>query len=686
MMRRGFFSFSVLSSLVGGAHGFAAFLSPKVCPALARLSAAFSSPLVRRSVLPATAALAPFSRSVLPAPPVPRSPWAQTFLRPFSSSRDTSFGYPVPPGGEGNLNTRDPAKLFHADTRGALEGRFERVFDSQPSTKGTEEPARTRIRALVHASLLTGGVGPDEVLGLAPEDLLPDAGELYRVVPFTAFYRGLVSSFRGDGASAALSEFLSSLLNSASYVLDRERQSEADRAVDLFSMVQSERIVVSRQFVRGMLANAVLGNLKLDPVSERKYMYGGLDLVPLLGAASCPVAFAKTQCLVEYFQATQQESAGPPRGAVSTTEEPQEPTSVSQNSAVEFRHVTLSEESFDRMVGLSSSSASQQETPLEKRRRTRDFSSLRPMFDGGDDSRGVQSRLSSPPRRSSSGIPAQPDEEPLVLVVVHGRPMELPHAHAFVDFANENFGVGRILPGSATQEEILQFTCPEFNLGMLHYGVIDDNSAVVVHGVRRFSSYEGYGEGFRFTGGIQQGAAQAPSSPASFPPQSILVLDAVRENHFAPASVKRDVKKFFLGLKATLEHHLATSGGGDRETLIVSTGKWGCGIFRGNVVHKFVQQYVAAKMVEEYFRSTTGELGAARFVQLHFSSYDDTSRTGDALSRVATALDASGLSGAEIYERVLSTSNETLDSARFGRAVQDVECLLEHIRRVSVPV
>mmetsp|Transcript_62808 Transcript_62808/g.182182 ORF Transcript_62808/g.182182 Transcript_62808/m.182182 type:complete len:484 (-) Transcript_62808:208-1659(-) len=154
---------------------------------------------------------------------------------------------------------------------------------------------------------------------------------------------------------------------------------------------------------------------------------------------------------------------------------------------------------------------------------------------------------------------------------LHDGGMEsVPEAEAFVNFANPNFGYGRFIP-SCTQEEILQVCCPEFNIGMLHQGLMRDEEVVNVYSVRRFSAYAGYLNSFTFKGPW----AGEPSV------QNILTMDATTESHFRGAMVLRDVRKAYLSFQ----------GCG-----VVSTGRWGCGAFGGSPPHKLAQQIVAASL------------------------------------------------------------------------------------------
>lgn len=148
--------------------------------------------------------------------------------------------------------------------------------------------------------------------------------------------------------------------------------------------------------------------------------------------------------------------------------------------------------------------------------------------------------------------------------------MEDVEADGFMNFANKNFGYGKIIP-STTQEEVLQVCHPEFNVGMLIYGQMAENQAIIVRGVRRFSAFSPAG---KFSGSTVAGAMQAPCV-------TILTADACLDDHFSEENNWRDVQKaclVFRGRRA------------------VSTGRWGCGLFGGDVQHKLLQQIIAARL------------------------------------------------------------------------------------------
>jgi len=164
------------------------------------------------------------------------------------------------------------------------------------------------------------------------------------------------------------------------------------------------------------------------------------------------------------------------------------------------------------------------------------------------------------------------------LVRLHDERMEKVEADAFVNFANRRFGYGQFID-SCTQEEILQMCCPEFNVGMLAIGIMEDDEVVVVRRCRRYVAYTGYLNTFAVAG------------PVDGPIQDILTIDACTSEHFSREMVLRDVRKAYTAFKCLADE--STNAGSPP---VVSTGRWGCGIFGGTVAHKFIQQLIAARM------------------------------------------------------------------------------------------
>jgi len=198
---------------------------------------------------------------------------------------------------------------------------------------------------------------------------------------------------------------------------------------------------------------------------------------------------------------------------------------------------------------------------------------------------------------------------------LHSDVMEAPPAEAFVNFANANFGYGGFIP-SCTQEEILQMACPEFNVGMLLLGRMGEDEVVNVRGCRRYSTYAGYLRTYTCTGSLVAGAA----SPVVL--HDVLTLDACTTQHFRRDRQLRDLRKAYASFAAL--------GPG----AVVSTGRWGCGVFGGLPAHKFAQQAVAARLAG---------------VRLRFSTFG----TPDGCDVVLGALQASGASVPFAFEALL---------------------------------
>lgn len=145
------------------------------------------------------------------------------------------------------------------------------------------------------------------------------------------------------------------------------------------------------------------------------------------------------------------------------------------------------------------------------------------------------------------------------LVTFHDSRMEqVQGSTALVDFANKQIHIGRII-SSATQEEILFSNSPELFLLLLLAEPLQDQEVIVVRNVLRYNDYTGYNNTYQFQ----------------------WVMDAVERDHFHPRSITRDIKKAYVAFAHT------------RKSRIV-TGKWGCGVFGGDVMLKFWQQVLAA--------------------------------------------------------------------------------------------
>eukprot|EP00005_Dracoamoeba_jomungandri_P008977 CAMPEP_0174262676 /NCGR_PEP_ID=MMETSP0439-20130205/14514_1 /TAXON_ID=0 /ORGANISM="Stereomyxa ramosa, Strain Chinc5" /LENGTH=486 /DNA_ID=CAMNT_0015347527 /DNA_START=40 /DNA_END=1497 /DNA_ORIENTATION=+ len=155
-------------------------------------------------------------------------------------------------------------------------------------------------------------------------------------------------------------------------------------------------------------------------------------------------------------------------------------------------------------------------------------------------------------------------------VRVHTHAMEESKARSFVDFANAQLHIGRIIP-SFTQEEVLFSVCPEAFLGLLFTERLGHSEAMIIQGIHRFSDYTGYLSTFRMTDFYDP----------PFRVVDTLVLDAVLGNQYTLESIYRDITKAYLTFLNSKEP-------------LISTGHWGCGAFGGDKTLKFLQQVCAA--------------------------------------------------------------------------------------------
>ena len=161
-----------------------------------------------------------------------------------------------------------------------------------------------------------------------------------------------------------------------------------------------------------------------------------------------------------------------------------------------------------------------------------------------------------------------------------------------VDFANKYIG-GGALSGGNVQEEILFAVEPEATVSMLFMEVMDDNDAIGIFNTIRYSNYKGYGYNFEFK------ESAIPEDYAKIKKHKIIAIDAIPSHSYYNYSsnylnnsnleeIKRDIHKAYVGfniISLDTEQNLEKT---------IATGNWGCGIFGGNHILKFFQQWTAA--------------------------------------------------------------------------------------------
>mmetsp|Transcript_12520 Transcript_12520/g.36968 ORF Transcript_12520/g.36968 Transcript_12520/m.36968 type:complete len:496 (-) Transcript_12520:78-1565(-) len=292
---------------------------------------------------------------------------------------------------------------------------------------------------------------------------------------------------------------------------------------------------ISDHQARGILANAFLGNI-LDPMAQKKdrWNMGGLDFREMLANSRAKESTEKMKCLIVYFD--------------TWIDEDRCCKADSGRRTIEFERIR-----FKPMILKESIVTSNMEALLDT--------------EGENDSKFV-----------GDGV------------TLHENTMESSEsASGFVNFANPNFCYGRFI-SSCTQEEILTVCCPEVTVGMIFIGKLADNEIVNIRNVRRYSLYSGYLKTFSCNGRL-------PQKNGSDCLQTIITMDACYTNHFLQKNIERDVSKAYYAFS---EHANSFSGqtkpSMKSDVPVVSTGKWGCGMFGGLTSHKMIQQALAANM------------------------------------------------------------------------------------------
>lgn len=152
-----------------------------------------------------------------------------------------------------------------------------------------------------------------------------------------------------------------------------------------------------------------------------------------------------------------------------------------------------------------------------------------------------------------------------------------------VDFANKLVG-GGVLKSGAVQEEILFMICPECIPSLYFFEEFEDNEVGFITGADRINKIQGYKKNFQFIGDFPQNLSPSMNKPQEM---IIAILDAldfneVQSPEYAAENLERELNKAFLAFSSH-----------DNFQNVV-TGKWGCGIFGGTPILKFIIQWIAA--------------------------------------------------------------------------------------------
>ncbi|CAF1248282.1 unnamed protein product [Adineta ricciae] len=187
------------------------------------------------------------------------------------------------------------------------------------------------------------------------------------------------------------------------------------------------------------------------------------------------------------------------------------------------------------------------------------------------------------------------------------------NAEGFVDFANKHIHIHQIIP-SATQEEVLFSCCPEAFLAILVCETLLDKEIVILRGCKRFVDYTGYADTFAYK--------EHYTKPGRI--QDILVLDACYSGQFSKENIDRDLGKAWAGFEKSKDS-------------IIATGNWGCGVFGGDLVFKFLQQLCAAMIIGDNLQ------------RLDYSAYHDDS-LATKLKTLLVSLEEKNKTVADVYQ------------------------------------
>lgn len=156
-----------------------------------------------------------------------------------------------------------------------------------------------------------------------------------------------------------------------------------------------------------------------------------------------------------------------------------------------------------------------------------------------------------------------------------------------VDFANRMIG-GGVLGSGCVQEEIRFMLSPELLCSLLFTAELKDTECLIIKGSERFCNYTGYGSSFDFGGPYYE---QAPVDSKNRLQTFVVGIDALyfgsrKKDQYTYTNVKRELNKAFCGFeKNSLE---------GSSPIPLATGNWGCGVFGGHFMLKFVIQLMAA--------------------------------------------------------------------------------------------
>ncbi|XP_078166034.1 poly(ADP-ribose) glycohydrolase 1-like isoform X2 [Carex rostrata] len=180
-----------------------------------------------------------------------------------------------------------------------------------------------------------------------------------------------------------------------------------------------------------------------------------------------------------------------------------------------------------------------------------------------------------------------------------------PHEALEIVFSNKYYGLNSISMG-CVQEQIRFLTTPELVVGLLFIACMEENEAIEVVGVERYSQYTGYASSFRFAGEYLD---TKPVDLIGRRKRRIVAMDALNkplEVQYETKFLLREVNKAFVGFMeskyksnfADSQECKSSSMNSDANANVgIATGNWGCGIFGGDPQIKCMIQWMAASQV-----------------------------------------------------------------------------------------
>jgi poly(ADP-ribose) glycohydrolase len=120
---------------------------------------------------------------------------------------------------------------------------------------------------------------------------------------------------------------------------------------------------------------------------------------------------------------------------------------------------------------------------------------------------------------------------------------------------------------------------------MVFFESLEDNEVALITGTDKINLYKGYKQTFEMVGSYDDDILLEKSDK-----DIILVMDALPfknfDEQYIPQNVLRELNKAYFGFSW-------------EKRKVILTGKWGCGVFRGDPQLKFILQWIAASQCDK---------------------------------------------------------------------------------------